>query len=101
MDTPKCIECGVPLPDAKGDPEPVCPRCFMEAMGSTAPPERVSLSEPSATNIRPREVMEASPDAVYGKFVCTERLGEGGMAEVWKAWDKELFRWGSTYKKQT
>ncbi len=29
----------------------------------------------------------------FGKFVRTERLGAGGMGEVWKAWDTELARW--------
>jgi hypothetical protein len=41
----------------------------------------------------PREVEEALPSARFGKFVRTEKLGAGGMGEVWKAWDTELNRW--------
>ena len=30
---------------------------------------------------------------MFGKFKRTDRLGAGGMGEVWKAWDTELSRW--------
>ena len=41
----------------------------------------------------PPEVAAAPADAAFGKFVRTEKLGEGGMGEVWKAWDRALARW--------
>jgi len=39
------------------------------------------------------DVSSAAPSERFGKFVRTEKLGAGGMGEVWKAWDTELGRW--------
>jgi len=33
----------------------------------------------------PPEVTDALPSAHFGKFVRTQKLGAGGMGEVWKA----------------
>jgi tetratricopeptide (TPR) repeat protein len=33
------------------------------------------------------------PDRVLGHYVLVSLLGTGGMAEVWKAWDRSLGRW--------
>jgi serine/threonine protein kinase/Tfp pilus assembly protein PilF len=33
------------------------------------------------------------PGNRFGDFVRVERLGDGGMGEVWKAWDRKLRRW--------
>ncbi len=43
----------------------------------------------------PREVVEAAmdPKRVLSKYVLVSRAGQGGMAEVWKAWDRSLGRW--------
>ncbi len=43
----------------------------------------------------PPEVVEASmdPKRVLKKYVLVSRAGQGGMAEVWKAWDCSLGRW--------
>ena len=43
----------------------------------------------------PAEVVEASmdPKRVLHKYVLVSRAGQGGMAEVWKAWDRSLGRW--------
>lgn len=37
--------------------------------------------------------MEALPSQHFGKFIRVSKLGEGGMGEVWKAWDDALRRW--------
>jgi serine/threonine-protein kinase len=37
--------------------------------------------------------MQARTPLIPGKFVRAEKIGAGGMAEVWKAWDSELGRW--------
>ncbi len=50
--------------------------------------------EPSAQPTHPQ--LPASADSAsntFGKFVRTEKLGAGGMGEVWKAWDRDLARW--------
>lgn len=43
----------------------------------------------------PAEVVEAAmdPKRVMNKYVLVSRAGQGGMAEVWKAWDRSLGRW--------
>lgn len=43
----------------------------------------------------PPEVGVASADDAthFGKYIRVAHLGEGGMGEVWKAWDTELHRW--------
>ncbi|HEX7900621.1 MAG TPA: serine/threonine-protein kinase [Planctomycetota bacterium] len=43
----------------------------------------------------PPEVVEAAmdPKRVLNKYVLVSRAGQGGMAEVWKAWDRSLGRW--------
>jgi tetratricopeptide (TPR) repeat protein len=33
------------------------------------------------------------PSRVVGRYVLVDRVGVGGMAEVWKAWDRSLGRW--------
>jgi len=34
-----------------------------------------------------------NPDRVLGHYILISLLGTGGMAEVWKAWDRSLGRW--------
>src|SRR6185436_8489347 len=41
----------------------------------------------------PPEVVAAPADARIGKFVKVGILGQGGMGQVWKAWDLDLARW--------
>jgi tetratricopeptide (TPR) repeat protein len=43
----------------------------------------------------PAEVIPwiSDPDRLLGHYVLVSLLGTGGMAEVWKAWDRSLGRW--------
>lgn len=44
---------------------------------------------------QPPEVAQASSDParILGQYVLVSSLGSGGMAEVWKGWDRSLGRW--------
>ncbi len=61
--------------------------------------ERGYLKAEQVTRLRqpalPPEVAQASEDPRrhLGHYVLVSLLGVGGMAEVWKAWDRSLGRW--------
>jgi cytochrome c-type biogenesis protein CcmH/NrfG len=61
--------------------------------------ERGYLKLDDVTRLRapavPAEVVPwlSDPERQIGHYILTSLLGTGGMAEVWKAWDRSLGRW--------
>jgi tetratricopeptide (TPR) repeat protein/predicted Ser/Thr protein kinase len=59
-----------------------------------APSSPAQASRASVAQI-PHEAARAGEDPArqFGRYVLVERIGQGGMGEVWKAWQKDLGRW--------
>jgi hypothetical protein len=61
--------------------------------------ERGHLTAAQAARLRPSPIPPEAERALQdpalrlGHYVRVERIGEGGMAEVWKSWDLSLGRW--------
>ncbi len=43
--------------------------------------------------VDPHSLAQDPPGERVGTYIKTQKLGEGGMGEVWKAWDTKLQRW--------
>ncbi|MCC6739317.1 MAG: protein kinase [Planctomycetia bacterium] len=86
-----CAKCGGDLELRAGGS--FCPRCALRSAfeddARVIPP---ASSLPSRGAV-PAEVLAAPADHRIGRYVRTARLGDGGMGEVWQAWDTELERW--------
>jgi tetratricopeptide (TPR) repeat protein len=76
----------------------VAPDALERALESDDPrplTERLGLPADAARSAEPEAVTRAreQPDRVVSGYVLVERLGEGALAEVWKAWDPAATRW--------
>jgi tetratricopeptide (TPR) repeat protein len=85
--TPEQLQACIEEQDRSGRPldEILIDRGFLRAE------DTVRLRAPAV----PPPVLEAvrDPARVVGHYILVERIGLGGMAEVWKAWDRSLGRW--------
>ncbi|MCE9582437.1 MAG: serine/threonine protein kinase, partial [Planctomycetes bacterium] len=85
----------------EGDAAPVLPGAGEEtrrppaAPGAAEPPASMSDSAllRAVSPPLPPEIATATATARFGKFVRLKKLGQGGMGEVWQAWDVPLGRW--------
>ena len=97
-----CPQCGKAWDDHTWDGQTrtvvTCPSCQIQInttgllLGVGAvPAEHAEESSPEM----PSSVQTASldPGNRFGKYVRTKLLGEGGMGQVWMAWDTEISRW--------
>ncbi len=106
----RCTRCGKSIDRVHPSFLGSCPSCLADSLLAETPatvplrprPAEIEALSPPATGAReeiletpapPPEVTGAPPSARFGRFVRVQKVGSGGMGEVWKSWDTRLSRW--------
>src|SRR5579862_8703198 len=90
-----------PAPEAPPSPSaaPAAPsKAVSKAMSkavSKAPAKPDASAARKAADVAPTDLAQLlqDPAKVVNQYVLATMLGQGGMGQVWKAWDRKLSRW--------
>jgi serine/threonine protein kinase len=89
--TRKCSACGERFSGVTHTPCPADDKTIKDPQNSAA----AVRPKTDGQDLSPEEVAlyAADPSRRLNQYVLAQKIGKGGMGEVWKAWDSKLTRW--------